>query len=191
MDSNGAKKPEVRKILVHPTSVHALAVLSERSATAGELAAEIDRSAGHVRGQLAKLEEIGVVELVDGEKSNGESRGRRYRSSKSVWFDREVWEELDLADRPGVTVAVVRLIEKDIAEAMLAGTFDGSENHISRTPMVLDAQGYEELITFLGSSLEAILEIRKRAEVRIEDGEDIRSTVVHLVQFDLPQEAPE
>ena len=163
-----------------------LSILAERSATPRELAAELNCSVRHVSAQLGKLEELGIVMEVGGKSGNGSSAGKLYRSLKPAWFDREAWEEVDPADRPGVTGAIIGLIEKDLAEAMVAGTLDGDENHISRTPLLLDAEGYEELVAVLGTALDAIVGIRERAKERVDDEGETISTVVHLVQCDLP-----
>jgi len=190
LDSD-SENAEVFGVLAHPTTVHVLSVLSERSATAGELAAELDCPLRHVSAHLAKLEELGLVIEVAGEGGKGGSAGKRYRSRKLAWIDREAWEEADRAERPGVTAAILGLVEKDLAEAVAAGTLDGDENHISRTPLLLDAEGYEELVGVLDSALEAIVEVQERAKGRIEDEDEAFLTVVHLLQCDLPPLSPD
>lgn len=173
---------------IHPTRTHALSVLASRDATAKELAMELERPVRHVRAHLAKLEELGFVTSTSEKSADGRSSEKRYRTVKEAWLDRAAWKRTAPDDRAGITAAVIGLVEKDIAEAILAGTLDGEENHLSRTPMLLDKQGYEELIAFLGKTLEGILDLRKRAEGRIEGDAETTLTVVHLLQFDLPQD---
>jgi predicted ArsR family transcriptional regulator len=186
-----SEKLELLKVVAHPTNFHILTVLSERNATAKELAAELGCPVRHVNAQLGKLEEFGLV-MEEAEKGgNGGPADKRYRGLKPSWFDRQEWEEVDPADRPSVTGVILGLIEKDIGEAMVAGTLDGDENHISRTPMPLDAEGYEELVAFLDSALDAIVDIRERAKERGAGEGAAIQTVVHLVQCDLPPVSPE
>lgn len=178
------------RVLAHPTNVHALSVLSERDATAKEIAAELGCPVRHVSAQLGRLEEFGLVgEVADGE--NGGSAEKRYRTLKQAWFDRQAWEGVAPADRAGVTGAILGLIEKDLGEAMAAGTLDGDDSHISRTPLLLDPGGYEELVALLDATLEEVIEIKARAEERLADEDGAIPTVVHLVQCDLPPVNPE
>jgi DNA-binding transcriptional ArsR family regulator len=180
---------ELLSSITHPTRVHALSVLAERSATAKELAAELECPVRHVQAHLRKLEELGFVSSTTAKSANGRSSEKRYRTAKKAWFDRRSWKRIDPEDRPGVTAAVMGLIEKDLAEAIAAGTLDGEENHISRTPMLVDKQGYGELVSFLSEVLEGLLQLREKVEERLDDDAETIATVVHLLQVDLPESA--
>jgi hypothetical protein len=85
-----------------------------------------------------------------------------------------------------VTGVIMALINEDIANAVTAGTFDGDENHISRTPMLIDAESYDEPIAHMTLMLEGIFAIKERAANRIQKDTPTISTVVNLIQFDLP-----
>jgi hypothetical protein len=78
------------------------------------------------------------------------------------------------------------LINEDIAQAITAGTFDKGHNHISRTPIVLDRESYEEMLSLLAETLERIFAIKTLALDRMESDIERISTVVNIIQFDLP-----
>ncbi|HEX5712861.1 MAG TPA: winged helix-turn-helix domain-containing protein [Solirubrobacterales bacterium] len=181
--------PQLLSALTHQTRVHALSVLTDRTASPKELAAELGCSVRHVSYHLEKLEELGVIELVgvDENAGGGRSVEHFYRAIQRAWFDRDAWKEIGgPKTHPRVTAAIMSLINEDIATAITAGTFDGEENHISRTPLVVDREGYEELVSYLAEVLEGIFAIRERAANRIKADTETVQAMVHLIQFDLP-----
>lgn len=172
---------------MHQTRIHALGVLTDRTASPKELAGELKCSIRHVTYHLEKLEELGMVELVrvDDNAANGRSREHFFRATERAWFDRETWKQID-GPKSNVTAAIMGLINEDIAKAITAGTFDGEENHLSRTPLLVDRDGYEELVAYLAEVLEGIFAIREKAANRIKEDTETVQTMVHLIQFDLP-----
>lgn len=78
------------------------------------------------------------------------------------------------------------LINEDIAKAITAGTFDGEENHLSRTPLLLDEEGYDELISYLAEVLDGVFAIREKAANRLKEDSETIQTMVQIIQFDLP-----
>jgi DNA-binding transcriptional ArsR family regulator len=181
--------PQLISALAHPTRVHALTVLNERIASPGEIAKELDRSVRHVTYHLERLEKLGCVELVGTEAGHGGGViVKRYRATQRPWFDRKAWRELDGTEQPGVTSAILANMNEDLAKAITAGTINEGDNHISRTPMVLDSESYEELLELLSDTLDRMLEIQEKATTRLtaQRGEQIL-TKVHLIQFLSPQ----
>jgi DNA-binding transcriptional ArsR family regulator len=177
----------------HPTRVHALSVLTDRVASPKELAAELDLGLNRVGYHMDILKGLGMIELVRTESAaNGRSVEHFYRAVERAWFDRDAWKELGgPSKQPGVTGAIMALINEEIAKAITAGTFDGAENHISRTPLLLDPESYGELIALLTTTLEeGLFSIRERAANRITPETETISTVVNIIQFDLPKPKP-
>ncbi len=128
-----------------------------------------------------------MVELVKTEPAaGGRTVQKFYRATQRVWFDREAWTKMK-GPKAKHTAAIMGLINQDIAIAMGAGTFDGDENHISRTPMLLDEDGYEELITMLEGVLNEIFNIKARAAARITKDSKTVVTIANIIQFDMPE----
>lgn len=180
--------PQLISALAHPTRVHALKVLTERTASPGEIAKELERSVRHVTYHLDRLEQLGCVELVGTEKAHGGGvLMKRYRAIQRPWFDRESWSQVDSEDQPGITSAILAGMNEDINKAITGGTINEAENHISRTPMVVDPESYEELLGLLSDTLEEMVAIQDRANERLSTrGDEAIQTKVHLIQFVSP-----
>ena len=184
--------PQLLSALTHQTRVHVLSVLTDRTASPKELAAELKCSVRHVTYHLEKLEELGVIELVgvDENAGGGRSVEHFYRAIQRAWFDRDSWKQIGgPKTHPRVTAAIMSLINEDIATAITAGTFDGEENHISRTPLLVDKEGYDELVAFLTEVLDGVFAIREKAANRIKEETETVQTMVQIIQFDLPPKA--
>jgi predicted ArsR family transcriptional regulator len=181
-------RPELLSILRHPTRVHCIGVLSERPASVKELAAELGEEEQNVRYHINQLKKVSLVKLDRTARDAGDGRVLFYRATKRAWFDRETWEQIPTPN--GVTAAIMGLVNQDIAQAIMASTFDGKTNHISRTPAILDPESYEELISLLTDTLEGIFAIKTLAEDRIEEDTETISTVVNIIHFDLPPTGP-
>jgi len=179
--------PQLLTALNHRTRVFLLKTLNERIDTPKNLAAELGRSIRHVEYHLKTLEELGCVELVKTDKSpGGKIIAHHYRSIQRLWFDRDAWRGVNEKDRPGITMDVLGLMSEDITKALLADTIDQRENHMSRTPAVLDETGYEQLLETLNDALERVIEIQAESANRLEQGGKQILTKVHLVQFVSP-----
>lgn len=172
----------------HPTRVHAVMVLNQRTASPSEIAKELNRSVRHVTYHLDVLEKLGSIELVSKEPAGG---GRVmesfYRATERSWFDREAWEQVeDDKTRIGVTMPILTLMSEDIAYAMTAKTFEDKDNHVSRTPMVVDDDGWEEVVSLLSDTLDELIEIQTRVNDRITPDTETKLSKVQIIQFRSP-----
>ena len=173
--------------LEHPTRVHSLMVLNERIASAAEIGRELGRTSDHVSYHLKKLRSLGLIELVEvAETPGGRTTGKYYRARIRPWFDLRSWKAVDPRRQAAITSTMLALCNADIAEAVLAGTIDDEDSHISRTPMILDRKGFRELGGLLDHALAEVLSIQQRSVGRIEDGAAPVATKLHLFQFESP-----
>lgn len=176
----------------HPTRVHAVMVLNQRTASPSEIAKELDRSVRHVAYHLEVLEKLGCIELVVKKPAGG---GRVvesfYRATERSWFDREAWEQVeDDKTRIGVTMPILSLMSEDIAQAMIGNTFEEKDNHVSRTPMVVDDDGWEEVVSLLSETLEELIEIQTRVNERLTPESETKLARVQIIQFRSPEGEP-
>ena len=180
--------PELTKALSHPTRSYLLAILTERTASPKEMAKELDRTIRHVTYHLGVLEGLGCVELVRTQPAvGGRVVEHFFRAVKRPWLDRENWTQLDSKDQQGVTSTLMELVSADIEEAMSAGTFSNpSDNHISRTPLSVDQEGWEEVLTLLSSTLDELLEIQGRVSNRSTADTETMLAKVEIIHFRSP-----
>jgi hypothetical protein len=95
--------------------------------------------------------------------------------------------------RPGLSSAMLKSVFDDIEEAMKTGTLDEIEDrHLSRTPMVVDKQGWGETASLLSETLDRLLGIQAAASERIAaNGEPGILAKVEMLHFKSPNPAPE
>lgn len=173
----------------HPTRLHAMKILFERKASPKEIAAELDQPVNNVTYHIDVLLKLGCIELVSVEPARGGRVAKHfYRTIKRAYFDAEMWEQLNENEKLDVISTLVSLISQDINEAMATGTFyDPDDNHISRTPLVVDLLGWKEITTILNRASEEVLGVEEAVAARIGDDEtEAMHVKVEIIQFRSP-----
>jgi DNA-binding transcriptional ArsR family regulator len=179
--------------MAHPTRVRIVTVLNEREASPKELAAEIEESLNNVAYHVEILKNLGCIELVRTQPSGG---GRViehfYRATQRSYFDADAWERLGDKERFAVSATLMRLASEDISEAIAKGTFtDPDDNHISRTPLVVDRPGWDEITSILDRALEELLAVPEAVLARTEGTEaETMPIKVEIIQFRSPPASP-
>jgi DNA-binding transcriptional ArsR family regulator len=174
----------------HPTRLHALTFLAERPATPKEIATKIGLPVNNVTHHINVLLKLGCIELI----SVDPVRGGRvvqhlYKAAqKNAYLDGDAWKELGDSEKLGFVTTLMRLISEDLAEAMLHGTFfDPDDNHLSRTPMTVDAEGWQEVVALLDGAVDGLFEIQERIAARRGGGEKESFPIkVEILQFRSP-----
>jgi DNA-binding transcriptional ArsR family regulator len=181
--------PQLAAAMSHPTRVRVMSVLTERSASPRQLAAEIDEPLNNVTYHVKQLRDLGCIELVRADRVRG---GRVvehfYRSSRRAYFDEDAWDALTEKERYGVISAILKMISKDIATAMSAGTFfqDG-DAHASRSVLHLDDEGWGEVMKVIERATNELFEVEERVAARGAEG---KPTPIHakldILQYRMP-----
>ena len=182
--------PQLAAAMTHPTRVHTMAFLRERTASPREVAEAIGERLNNVTYHINQLRKLGCVDLVRTERVRG---GRVvehfYRATRRLYFDETAWASLTEKERLGIAGMSLRMISEDINAAMAAGTFfhEGGDGHVSRAPMVLDAEGWVEVLEVLDRASLGLVEVEERVAERVADGADadIRAKV-QMLQFRSP-----
>jgi DNA-binding transcriptional ArsR family regulator len=181
--------PQLAAAMSHPTRVHAMSILLERTASPRQVADEIGEPLNNVTYHLNQLRDLGCIELVRTERAHGgRVLERFYRAIQRVYFDDDAWEVLDEKSRLDLVNVALRMVSQDIATAMAAGTFYGDDNaHISRSPMVVDEEGWREVTEVVRRATEALFEVEARVTARCAEADppDIH-TRVEMLQFRSP-----
>jgi hypothetical protein len=120
---------------------------------------------------VKQLRDLGAVELDHTEqRAGGRVIEHFYRATQRAYFDEQAWELLSDSERLGLAWSILRLMSKDISTAMTSGTFfDGYDANLTRSPMTVDAEGWNELTELVGQATENLFAIEERVRERCED----------------------
>lgn len=178
----------VAKAFAHPLRVQILIILNERVASPNLLAQELDQSLNLVAYHVRVLEKYDCIELVDTKQRRGATE-HFYRATRRQFLSDQEWSRLPEALRPGVASAILKAIFQDVEEAASSGTLDEvDDQHVSRTPMVVDKQGWEDVASLLGDTLDRVLEIQAESSARLaSSGEDGQLAKVEILHFKSPK----
>jgi DNA-binding transcriptional ArsR family regulator len=176
------------QVVAHPLRVQALSVLSERHASPKELAAELGAPVGNVSYHVRELEQVGLIELVEEKKRRGAVE-HFYRAVTRPPLSAEEWEGLSLDERQAFSAWIIQLLLADASQALAAETFDArSDRHLTRTPLLVDAEGWQELVEIHAAAFEAILEVQAASAARMgkADGDAGIPAIAALTFFEMP-----
>ena len=173
------------RALSHPLRAHVLTILNERVASPNQIARELEEPLGNVSYHVKRLADVGCIELVRTEPRRGAIE-HFYRAVVRPFFSDKDWERLPASSRRGITEATLQLIWEDTSDALTADTFDRRiDRHLSRSPLVLDRQGWEQVNELLQEMLDRVVEIEaESAKRRAGEGDAGMTTKMVLMHFE-------
>jgi DNA-binding transcriptional ArsR family regulator len=176
------------KALAHELRIEILTILNERMASPNELAKELDEGLSQVSYHVKVLKDYECIELVKTEPRRGAVEHYYRATSKAFLTDRD-WRELPKSVKPGLSADLMELIQRDAVWALEEGSFDAREDrHLSRSPMILDEDGWDEVLDSLNQALSDISRVQKKAATRLaRSGEDGISATVAIMGFEMPE----
>ncbi|MEZ5077745.1 MAG: winged helix-turn-helix domain-containing protein [Solirubrobacterales bacterium] len=183
----------VAKAFAHPLRVQILIILNERVASPNQLAQELDQSLNLVAYHVRVLEKYDCIELVDTKQRRGATE-HFYRATRRQFLSDSEWARMPESLRPGLAGAMLKSVFEDIETAASSGSLDELDDiHLSRTPMVVDQQGWSDVASLLSETLDRVLEIQAESSARLADGGEAERGIVskvHLLHFKSPDSTP-
>jgi DNA-binding transcriptional ArsR family regulator len=182
--------PLLVKAIGHPLRLKLLTLLNERVASPSELADELGEPLGNVSYHMRRLAELECIELVRTTPVRG-ALEHHYRATARPVFSDDDWARLPTSIRKSLADAVLAEIAVDVAGAADEGGFNRDEMHVSRTPIALDQQGWNDLNEVLQSVVYQALEIQAQSADRLQasDAEDSEAAELVLMLFEPPTNA--
>jgi DNA-binding transcriptional ArsR family regulator len=178
--------PQLTAAMSHPTRIHTMSVLLERTASPRQVAEEIGERLNNVTYHVNQLRKLGCVELVRTERVRG---GRVlehfYRATQRLYIDEDAWQGLEEKDRLTILAVTLRMISEDITSSIAAGAFFAEgDAHLYRQPISVDAEGWREISEVLERTGEELMQVEGRIAERVAAGgpADIPANV-QLMQF--------
>lgn len=173
------------KALSHPTRQQILDFLVEGPSSPVRMQRRMENvSLNLVSHHIKVLKDLGCIELVETKKKRGATE-HIYRVTRRNLFSAEEWQRIDPAKRPPLTTNILRMISEDSNRAFAENKFDElDDNHLSRTVLDLDQEGWSEVVETLRGALDEILEANaKSAERAQRSGEELKPSRVMIMQF--------
>ena len=164
-----------------------LIILNEKVASPNMLANQLDQSLNLVAYHVRVLEKYDCIELVDTKQRRGATE-HFYRATRRQFLTDSEWARMPEVLRPGIATAIIKSMFEDIEEAAGAGTLEEVDDvHVSRTPMVVDQQGWSDVATLLGETLDRVLEIQAEAGERLANSDETGiASKVQILHFKSP-----
>jgi predicted ArsR family transcriptional regulator len=169
------------KAFSHPLRARIMMILHQGVASPSELARQVDRELNLVAYHVKVLEKWGCIEMVETKQRRGATE-HFYRATRRHFLDDEQWAQLPGQLRNELSETLLRAMLDDLAEAVEEGTLEEMPDlHLSRTPMVVDRQGWDEVVEILGEALEQVLSVQERASRRLAEGDGEGATLLSRV----------
>lgn len=170
-EEDGAARPDEGQGLIdaigHPTRAKILAVLSDRTANAKEIADEIGEPVGRVRYHLRSLRASGLI-LASEEKGRRGVVEYHYRAATEQLMDEDQVGALSPQQRRTLVTFMMRLVFNDVSAAMKSGTIDERDDFgITRVRLEIDREGWGELVRIHLDALDRVQRVREESRVRL------------------------
>lgn len=177
----------VAKAFAHPLRVQILIILNEKAASPNMLSQQLDESLNLVAYHVRVLERYDCIELIGTRPRRGATE-HFYRATRRQFLSNDEWARIPASLRPGIATAVLKSVFEDLELAAKAGTLEEVDDiHLTRTPMVLDRKGWDDVSELLQGALDRLLEIQAEASERIAESDDSGTLAkVHLMHFKSP-----
>ena len=181
---------QLAKALAHPLRMQILTSLHRGISSPNQLSRELGEPLGNVSYHVKTLLEFDCIELVKTEPRRGAVE-HFYRATERAFLSDEDWEKIPASTRKGISGVILESIGADATRALVSGTIENRTNsHITRTPLVLDDQGFNDLSALLAEVLERANEIQDEAADRLNKKEgDSVSTMMAILHFETPTES--
>ncbi|MFL5897143.1 MAG: ArsR/SmtB family transcription factor [Solirubrobacterales bacterium] len=157
------------KAMSHPLRAAILRILVDRTASPAEMARELDEELSNVSYHTKQLVEFECAELVSTRPVRG-ALEHFYRGTERHLIETEEWEELDPVMAEDIICETQQKILDDFVTSMRAQLVGGDKDfHLTRTPLVLDAQGLQEALEAHERARLELVEIGARSATRLVD----------------------
>jgi DNA-binding transcriptional ArsR family regulator len=176
------------KAIGHPLRLDVLRILNERTASPSEIAKELNEGISHVSYHVKVLKEADYIELVKTEPRRGAVE-HYYRATSRALVTDDIAKRLPLSAREGISVTMCQALIDEMTSALEAGTFDSREDrHLSWMPIILDEEGWRELMSMLEDSLNRAMDIQAASASRLGAADKAGfSALVAMMGFEAPQ----
>lgn len=181
-----------RKAQAYPIRAHIMNILSEGPNSPSRMQRRLPHvSLSLVCYHVKVLRKVGLIEQVEVREYGGRKE-HIYRAAKRQYFSLEDWLAVDPTLQDPLIGTILRQISDDTGRAAAEGRFSEiPDSHLSRAPIELDAEGWQEVVGALEVALESVLEAHAKSKERAQtSGEALMVARVVIMQFPIGREDP-
>src|ERR1700736_3344829 len=172
--------PRLVKALAHPLRVRILAVLQQKTASPSEIAEELSMPLGNVSYHVRVLADFGLIKLVRRTPRRGAIE-HHYEAVGRLRISDQAWAQVPDVVKEAMIGATIMQISDYVNAAATTGGFDKPQAHITRSPLVLDAQGLKELSVEVMKLHDRAQRIQEQSIKRLQRSDHTGQTDVGLV----------
>lgn len=184
--------PRLVKALAHPLRIRILAILEDRVASPSEIAEQLDAPLGNVSYHVRQLAELGLISLVRETPVRG-TLEHHYKAEIRPRITDKAWSAAPDIVKHATVSATLEQVGVNVNRAAADGGFSKDNAHLSRIPLVLDSEGWNEIAGELNSLLDRVERIQRAANKRLLKADhqgEIRGEVVSMLFETLEAEVP-
>jgi DNA-binding transcriptional ArsR family regulator len=175
--------PQLAKALAHPLRVAILAILEERVASPREISEELDAPLGLVSYHVRTLARLGLAKLERTRPRRG-ALEHYYSAQERPVITSDAWATVPSIVKQATVRATLTKISGQVNRAAQSGGFERSNAHLSRTTLVLDQKGWNELATKFDKLLQDYERIKASAAKRLaaaDHAEEVQAVAVSML----------
>lgn len=157
------------KAMSHPLRASVLRILAERTASPAEISRELGEELSNVSYHTKQLVEFECAELVNTRPVRG-ALEHFYRATERHLIDTDEWDELDPVMAESLICETEQKMLDDFVASVRARVLGADEQfHLTRTALVLDAEGLREALEAHERARLTMTEIGARSAARMVD----------------------
>lgn len=185
------QNPTLVQALAHPLRAKILAVLQERQASPKQLSEELGTPLANVAYHIQVLRKLKLIRLVKKTPRRGAVE-HHYKADHGFRVDDSAWGKTPALFKETLVAGALEEIGNYATGAAATGGFDHADAHLTRTRLVLDAQGWDELAKMLMEVHDTTERLQKESakRLRASNHEGERRTGLVMMLFEATPEVP-
>ena len=175
--------PRLVKALGHPLRIQILAILEERVASPSQIAEELGAPLGNVSYHVRQLAELGLISLVKETPVRG-TLEHYYRAEIRPRISGRAFNTAPSMVKQATIGSTLGQIGDAVNRAAAEGGFSREDAHLSRLPLVLDADGWKEVARELEGFVDRVDKIQKASGRRLRKADhegEVRGELVTML----------
>jgi Helix-turn-helix domain len=159
--------PTLAKAFTHPLRGHVWVTICEKGvASPTEIASELELDVSDVSYHFRELKRRKLIRLIRTVQRRGFDEHFYEPSAPALHFDDFEWMEIPTSIRSTISADMLRQVIEELIGALVTGSFDSRNRHLSQTWLTVDERGWKEATRVVQRALDRIQAIQERCTER-------------------------